>query len=70
MKKLCDTCKFSIKLSSGVYCNHCELFGHSRGCEPENCTRYVKGKRIKVLDNERDLMRLRKSLTEKYGVSA
>lgn len=71
MKNLCNTYKFSTSISGcRVICNYMDLFGHSRGCKPENCAKYEKGKRIRTPSNENDLLKLRKRLREQYEVSA
>ena len=71
MKSLCNTCKFSTSIAGcRVICNYMDLFGHSRRCEPENCAKYEKGKRIHTPGNENDLLKLRKKLREQYGETA
>lgn len=62
-KRLCDSCIYGTYISGcGIGCNYLCLTGHSRGCDPENCARYVKGDRIKLPTEERDLLILQNKL--------
>lgn len=72
-KKLCSTCKFSWR-SQGeeTMCNYMEIFGHSRGCDPKNCIKYKRGKRIVKPPTVRTgsgLLRWQKANREKYEVT-
>ena len=49
-RKKCKTCRYrqsqwDTKHGRGS-CGYLEITGHSRGCAPEDCDRYVKGPRI------------------------
>lgn len=51
-RKKCKTCKFrpaSALKSNGAGCDYCDLVGHSRGCAVEDCDRYVRGRKLKVM---------------------
>lgn len=47
----CDTegarCVYKLKIAGGHMCDYLCMVGHSRGCDPKQCTKYIiqKGKR-------------------------
>lgn len=49
--KLCQTCKYRTtranELDSGMLCNYIGITGKMRGCKPEYCIKYEKGKHEK-----------------------
>lgn len=51
-RKKCKSCRYRqahynpTDLNKGN-CNYIEIAGHSRGCDVEDCDRYVKGKTMK-----------------------
>ena len=44
--KKCKTCIYRASKYAPNLCDYILIEGHSRGCPTEDCTRYVKGKRI------------------------
>lgn len=46
-RHLCRTCQYRTgsyeRSATGVNCNYCYLMRHSRGCDADKCTVYVKG---------------------------
>lgn len=51
-RHLCRTCQYRAgaydKGKTGMNCNYIEVMKHSRGCSVEECTVYVRGKRLKA----------------------
>ena len=48
-RHLCKTCIFKSsdweRKTNGYRCNYIEVVGHSRGCPPEDCDKYEKGRK-------------------------
>lgn len=47
--KRCRTCRFRTSgqdKSRGMNCDYIEIVGQSRGCDVDNCDKYVKGSRL------------------------
>lgn len=64
-KRLCNSCKFGTVLTGiGVGCGYMLLTGHSRGCEVENCEKYMKGKRIPLPTSEKEILKLQSKMQE------
>lgn len=51
-RKECQTCKYRASPFAVNNCNYIIVMRERRGCPPENCTRYEKGKRIKPKSKE------------------
>lgn len=51
-RHLCYTCRYRTgeyeREKAGMNCNYICCTGHSRGCKSDKCTKYEKGRRIKV----------------------
>lgn len=45
-RRKCKTCRYRVRADKGGGCDYIEIAGHSRGCDVEDCDRYVKGKRM------------------------
>ena len=46
----CKTCIYGPSASdrnNGIGCNYCWHTGHFRKCDPKDCDKYVKGKKLK-----------------------
>lgn len=48
MRERCMTCKFRATPLAENGCNYIFINKKRRGCSPENCTKYEKGRRIKL----------------------
>lgn len=47
------TCKYGYYVSNGeMYCDYIEQTGHRRGCNPEECDKYQKGKVRRVVKRQ------------------
>ena len=46
-RKKCETCQFRGEANKNG-CDYILIMGHRRGCSPEDCDKYKKGKRIKA----------------------
>lgn len=44
----CKTCRYRARADKGGGCDYIEIAGHSRGCDVEDCDRYVRGKRLEI----------------------
>lgn len=42
-RRKCKTCRYRARADKGGGCDYIEIAGHSRGCDVEDCNRYVKG---------------------------
>lgn len=51
-KSKCGTCQYRQQMGIHLLCNYICVTGHMRGCSTKDCTRYVKGKRLKSADEE------------------
>lgn len=52
-RHLCKTCKYKAKTvrqgnNLGNGCNYCLITNNIRGCKLEHCTKYEKGRQIKI----------------------
>ena len=47
-RKKCKSCRYRARADKGGGCDYIEIAGHSRGCDVEDCDRYVKGKRLEI----------------------
>ena len=61
----CATCKYRCRLEEHTCCQFILITGHMRGCSPENCTRYISGKRIK-LPSKADMADFQRAEYEKW----
>lgn len=68
-RKKCNTCRFACKKSGMYMCQYILIMGHRRGCEPEKCTRYIKGEQIPAPegDNESEIQKKIRKNQLKYG---
>lgn len=46
MAKKCGHCKYRCKVSFGICCQYILVTGHMRGCDPDNCDKFVNGKMV------------------------
>lgn len=46
------------------------IMGHMRNCDPEQCSKYIKGKKIKAPGEDDDIAAYQKKMRETYEVSA
>lgn len=47
-RKKCRSCRYRARPDQVNGCDYIEYAKHSRGCDVEDCDRYVRGKRLKV----------------------
>ena len=47
-RKKCRSCRYRARPEQVNGCDYIEIAKHSRGCDVEDCDRYVRGKRLKV----------------------
>ena len=47
-RKKCRSCRYRARPDQVNGCDYIEYAKHSRGCDVEDCDRYVRGKRMKV----------------------
>lgn len=47
-RKKCRSCRYRARPDRVNRCDYIEYAKHSRGCDVEDCDRYVRGKRLKV----------------------
>lgn len=47
-REKCKTCRYRARADKGGGCDYIEIAGHSRGCDVEDCDRYVRGKRLEI----------------------
>ena len=45
----CRSCRYRARPEQVNRCNYIEFARHSRGCAVEDCDRYVRGRRLKVM---------------------
>ena len=48
-RKKCRTCRYRARTEQVNGCDYIEFAKHSRGCAVEDCDRYVRGRRLKVM---------------------
>lgn len=48
-KERCRKCKYRGSRSGHGLCNYLIETGHSRGCRPDECTKFMEGARIKTI---------------------
>ena len=47
-RRKCRSCRYRARPDQVNGCDYIEYAKHSRGCDVEDCDRYVRGKRLKV----------------------
>ena len=47
-RKKCRSCRYRARPEQVNRCDYIEIAKHSRGCDVEDCDRYVRGRRLKV----------------------
>ena len=47
-RRKCRSCRYRARPEQVNGCDYIEIAKHSRGCDVEDCDRYVRGKRLKV----------------------
>lgn len=47
-RKKCRSCRYRARPDQVNGCDYIEYAKHSRGCDVEDCDRYVRGRRLKV----------------------
>ena len=47
-RKKCRSCRYRARPDQVNGCDYIEYARHSRGCDVEDCDRYVRGRRLKV----------------------
>lgn len=47
-RKKCRSCRYRARPDQLNGCDYIEYAKHSRGCDVEDCDRYVRGRRLKV----------------------
>lgn len=65
----CKTCKFGCRTSGMDICQYILIMGHSRGCEPQHCDKYIRGAKIKAPEGE-NIPEVQRKMREKYEVIA
>ena len=65
----CKTCKFGCKISGMEICQYILIMGHSRGCDPENCEKYIRGKHLEEPKGD-NILKQQQKMREKYEVRA
>lgn len=50
-------------------CQYILIMGHSRGCEPQHCDKYIRGAKIKAPEGE-NIPEVQRKMREKYEVIA
>ena len=48
-RKKCRSCRYRARPEQVNRCDYIEHARHSRGCDVEDCDRYVRGRRLKVM---------------------
>ena len=46
-RHLCKSCEYRAR-NAKTGCDYIEITGHSRGCDPEDCDKYKRGRRRKL----------------------
>lgn len=48
-RKKCRSCRYRARPEQVNRCDYIEFARHSRGCDVEDCDRYVRGRRLKFI---------------------
>ena len=65
-RKKCGTCKYRCRLSENTCCQFILVTGHMRGCDPEDCIRYISGKRINLPKKDSNFADFQRKEYEKW----